>query len=375
MASLRAFVTTLESRGELERVSAQVDWRYEVWDRTRDAQSRRGGGPALLFTSVRDYPGHQILTNGLGRFERIALALGLDPRIRYGELLRTFRERARILIPPVHGAQRRADEIVLRGEDVDLEALPVPWLHRTDAGRYVGTWHINVSRDPQTGGPNVGVYRMQLLGKRRTTLSLSPRSHLRRHLGEAAARGTSLEMAVAIGVDETQVIAAASCPAFGVDEFALAGGLAGQPVRLARCVGIDLEVPADAEIVLEGHVDPARTAVDGPFFDYAGIANTNRLAFVFDVSAVRVRTPALFRASAIGYPGAEDHVLSTLLAGAGLLDFHGSGVRQAVQNSLLRRRWYRLFQLSGRISQRTHRSGKGTSSKSGGAASQDQAEV
>jgi 4-hydroxy-3-polyprenylbenzoate decarboxylase len=213
----------------------------------------------------------------------------------------------------------------------------------------LGTWHINVTNDSETQQRNVGVYRMQLLDAKRATVSTSPQSHLGMQVAKAEQSGTVLPMAVAIGVPETTVMAAAA--SFnGADEYALAGALQQEPLKLVKCSTVDLEVPACSEIVVEGFIQPGERAQDGPYLDYAGVPNTNSCAFVFEATALSYRDNPVFRGTSIGQPGAEDHQLFAALADVGLLDFHGRRIKQKVQNFLLRRRSFQTFQLVGRLS-------------------------
>jgi 4-hydroxy-3-polyprenylbenzoate decarboxylase len=226
--------------------------------------------------------------------------------------------------------------------------LPVPWWSRADGGRYIGTWHLNITNDPDTGKRNVGVYRMSIIDGNHTTISVSRNSHLQKHFSIAENRGEALPMSVAIGVSDPFVMAAASALPVGVDEFTVAGALMQEPVRLVEGLTIPVESPADAEIVLEGRIVPGARTPDGPFFDYCGIPTTNPRAFIFEVSAIRMRENPVFRGAAIGIPGAEDLMLYSLLANLELYNFHGSRVRHAVQGFLFRNGWHRLVQLSGR---------------------------
>jgi 4-hydroxy-3-polyprenylbenzoate decarboxylase len=215
------------------------------------------------------------------------------------------------------------------------------------------TWHLNISRDPETGTRNVGVYRMQIIAPNQTTVSVSPGSHLALQIRKAERKDEALPLAVAIGVDERLVISAASAPAYGIDEYALAGGLAGRPIELIRCATQPLEVPADSEIVIEGFIKPGIRVQDGPFLDYAGIPSTNHNGHLFEATALLFRSNFIFRGTAVGRPGAEDHQLYSVLSHLRLADFHGSRIRHSMQTFLLRRRAFKLFQMTGRIGQLT----------------------
>jgi UbiD family decarboxylase len=340
---LRGFIAALERRALLTRVSDRVAWRHQIGDIARTVRM------PVLFENIEDYPGRKLFTNGLVRPETLALALGIDGQTGMRGIARCVARRISQPLLPVIVDDAPVKENVVTGDDVDLRLLPIPWWSPNDGGRYLGTWHINVSRDPETGNRNAGVYRMMLLDRNTATLSVYKDSHLARHLKSAERLGRPLEMALAIGVDERLIIAAAASPPYGVDEYTLAGALAEAPLRVTPCAVVHEQVPADAEIVIEGLIEPGVTVSDGPFFDYTGVVNTNPQARLFRVKAVMYRSDYIFRGTAVGMPGAEDHILYTLLAHLGLSDFHGSRVKRRLQNALLKRGMYRLYQSVGKV--------------------------
>jgi 4-hydroxy-3-polyprenylbenzoate decarboxylase len=343
MTPLRNFIAALDERGKLKRIQEEVNCKYEI-----GALARKTRVP-LLFENIKDYPNRRLFTNGLVDYASISVALGIQKEdVRFDDLAKAISRGFRnpigpVLIDGLKTMENRTPRVI------DLAVLPVPWWSEIDAGRYIGTWHLNISRDQETGVRNIGVYRMQIVASNRTTVSVSPRSHLALQIAKAERKDEGLPMAVAIGVDERLVISAASAPAYGIDEYSLAGGLAGRPVELVRCATQPLEVPADSEIVIEGFIKPGVRIQDGPFLDYAGIASTNPYAHLFEVTGLLFRDDFIFRGTAVGCPGAEDHLLYSLLSHANLADFHGSRIRHFMQNFLLRRRAFNLFQLSGRI--------------------------
>lgn len=348
MQDLRTFISKLEEAKELLTIKEEVDWRFEIGDRVRKIQNSGHKGPALYFMRVKDYPAWRIFTNGLGSYSRIAIALGLGPTTPRRDIVRIFRERMIDPVAPVVNGGRPEKEDVLTGEEIDLGRVPIPWWSREDVGRYVGTWHINVTRDPVTRIRNVGIYRMQLLGRRTMTVSISPKSHLAIHLAKAERMGEPLEMAVAIGVGETLIMAASACALEGVDEYHLAGALNQKALVLTKGNLVDLEVPVSAEIIIEGRILPEKVK-DGPFLDYSGVPGSDPGARKFEVSCLRLREDPIFRGAAIGIAGGEDHLLFSLLSSADCLDFHGSWIRQRIQNQLLRKSRFRAFQITGSI--------------------------
>lgn len=349
---IRGFILRLEQKEEILRVYDEVDWKYDIGDWTRNIRSRKPCAPALLFEHIKGYSGYKVLTNVLGSVSRMNMALGLPEATPYRILVSEVRNRLQHPIQAIDANDEPGGDVILSGSDVDLETLPVPWWNREDVGRYIGTWHVNVTKDPYTSVRNVGVYRMQLIDRNRTYVSVSPNSHIARQLSMAEKEGKPLEMAVAIGVDEFLVMAGATAVSYGVDEYSIAGGLAQAPVVLRKCRDVDLEVPADTEIVLEGTILPGLRGREGPFLDYAGVPKANPSAPVFEVSHLRYRKNPIFRGALVGDPGAEDHLLYALIASVGYLDFHGSKARQIIQNLFLRFGYFRIFQQLGVLGQK-----------------------
>jgi 4-hydroxy-3-polyprenylbenzoate decarboxylase len=338
---LRAFIQKLEDAGRLLRVKETVDSKLGIgrWSRSRHKP--------LLFEKIMGYGGQEIFTNGLADPTCIRLALGFDALTPWKELIEDTRKR---LEETVHPRMVRTGPLldnVIPASVIDLLQFPVPQWSDFDTGRYLGTWHLNISKDPDTGQRTAGVYRMQLLGAKRATISAAKASDLARHVEHAEARGIELPVAVAIGAPEAMVIAAsAACPA-EMDEFDLAGALQAKPVELLRCGG--LEVPANAEIVIEGFIHPGVRVEDGPYLDYSGRSNTNPKAFLFEATRLMHRSHPIFRGCASGKAGAEDHQMFSFLAQLGLLDFHGSKMNQRFQNLFWRRRAFRTAQWIGRM--------------------------
>lgn len=341
---LRAFIDLLSQREGLKCISRPIDWKFELGEITRNHRQ------PLLFENIRDYPGQRVFTNGLSNFSSIALALGLQPEMGRKRVIEEVRRRIETSLKPVLVASAPVMENVIKGPGINLFDFPVPQWSRHDVGRYIGTWHANVTRDPETGNRNVGVYRMQLLGPNQATVSTTPRSHLGRHFAKAERMGQPLEMAVVIGAPEPVVMAAGSGYPAGSDEYDLAGSLCGSAVPLVRCKTVDLEVPAESEIVIEGTIRPGARVHDGPYFDYAGAPTENPDAYLFDVKCVMFRNHPIFRGAAVGHPAAEDQQLFALLAEFGLFDFHNSRPRHQIESRLIRGRLFRAFQLIGRIS-------------------------
>jgi phenyl-phosphate phosphatase/carboxylase subunit alpha len=342
--NFRTFIDLLSEEGLLQRVSRLVDWKCELGDLTRRSQH------PLLFENIKDYPGMQVFSNGLCNLPSLALALGFHPGGDWKGVLVQARQRVGIPMKPVLVESGPVLENVVEASNIDLFKLPVPQWSSCDAGRYIGTWHANVTCDPETGARNLGVYRMQVLSSNQTTVSTSSNSHLGRQFAKAEKQGRALEMAVVIGASEPVVMAAAAAYPFGSDEYELAGALGGESIRLIRCQTIDAEVPADSEIVIEGFIKPGVRVQDGPYFDYAGKPTTNPRAFVFEATRLIHRNNPILRGAAVGHHAAEDQQLFSLLSDLDLFDFHNSRPRHHIESRLIRHRLFRAFQLAGRIS-------------------------
>ncbi|KMQ52618.1 3-polyprenyl-4-hydroxybenzoate decarboxylase [Chitinispirillum alkaliphilum] len=340
---LRTYISELVKLDWLTVVERRVNWKFEI------GEIARGSFHPLLFTNIKDYPGQSVFTGGLGRDELVSLSMGVNTGAKSAEIAKVIRQRTAQPLEPVVVKESLVLKNVQRKNSIDINRFAVPWWSNIDGGRFIGTWHLNITKNIQTGKRNVGVYRMQVMDKRRATVSVSPRSHLAHHMALAEKESKPLEMAVAIGVDELAVMAAGGAFDSGVDEYCMAGALMQRPLELINCLSVDLEVPASSEIILEGVLLPHVRISDGPYLDYAGVPSSNPQAFLFEITSVMYRDDPIFRGTSVGMPGGEDHHMLSLLAKAGLVDFHGSRIRHVIQNVLLKNRMYKAFQMSGRI--------------------------
>lgn len=324
--NLRAYLEALEGRGELRRVKVPVSSELEITE-IADRMVKQGG-PALLFERVvgKDFP---VAIGLFGTRERTAFALGvedLDELARKVETLLELRPGKGGLsalmgllpkLPLLRGffprRVRRApvQEVVLEGEAVDLSRLPVLKCWPQDAGPFL-TLPLVITKDPETGELNLGMYRMQVLDSRSTAMHWQLHKVGRRHLEKARKLGKRLEVAVALGGDPVLTYAATAPlpPLPGVSEFHLAGFLRGAPIELVRGVTVDLPVPAEAEFVLEGYIDPEEPlVVEGPFGDHTGFYTPPDLYPRFHVTALTHRRGAIYPATIVGVPPMEDAYL------------------------------------------------------------------
>ena len=313
---LRAWIALLERDGELKRIAAEVDPHFEITE--INDRTVKSGGPALLFENVKGSE-HPLLINQFGTERRMCLAFDADSLdqvgARLGEVLEMQPPQG--LVEKVKGLAKlksiadsmpksvrsgRAQEIVLTGDDVDLGRLPIQTCWPEDAGPFI-TLPAVITHDPRDGTRNLGMYRMQVLGPRETAMHWQ--IHKDGRMDYLAADGR-LEVAVALGLDPITAYTASAPLPKHVDELMLAGFLKGDPVELVRCKTIDLEVPADAEIVLEGYVERGDLAPEGPFGDHTGYYTGVEPFPVFHVTAMTMRSDAIYPSIVVGKPPQED---------------------------------------------------------------------
>ena len=320
---LRAFVTALEREGELVRVSREVDPYLElaeIADRTMKA-----GGPALLFENVKG-SAFPLLINAYGSRKRMSRALGVADLEEHaktiGELVHTrapksARELADMAgkLPQLASAVPRkvtsgaCQEIVRTGDDVDLLELPVMTCWPEDGGPFFTLPNV-ITRDPDTGARNIGMYRMQRIDRNTTAMHWQIHKTGARHFRRAKELGKRLEVAVAFGGDPALTYAATAPLPDGIDEWMFAGFLRGKPVEYVKCKTVDLEVPADADFVLEGYVDPSEPLfAEGPFGDHTGYYTPVDAFPRFHVTAITRRRDCVYPATLVGPPPMEDEWL------------------------------------------------------------------
>lgn len=267
---LRAFMAELEQEGKLHRVTAEVDWNVEIGAITREL-FRRKKGPATLFENVKDSK-IPLLTGTMFGADKYAMMIDVEPREPQA-IIRRLVDGIGETIAPVMVESGPCQENVLLGDDIDLGIFPAPQWHPKDGGRFIGTLGCVVTRDPETGIRNVGIYRGQNLA--RNKLGINCEQHGGVHMRKNRDRGMPTEFASCIGVPPSVMLGAIAKVPFGMDEYDVAGGLAGESIPLVKCKTVDLEVPADAEIVIEGYIpaDSSEWEMEGPFGEFHGHFN------------------------------------------------------------------------------------------------------
>lgn len=283
---LRGFIEQLERRGQLQRVKALVDPDLEIAEISN--RMLQQGGPGLLFENVKGSP-YPVAINLMGTLERICWAMTMEQPQELEDLGKKLGmlqqpkppkkisqavEFGKLLFDVLRAKPGRdffpaCQQVVVPESDLDLTQIPMIRPYGGDAGKII-TLGLVITKDCETGTPNVGVYRLQLQSPTTMTVHwLSVRGGAR-HLRKAAERGRKLEIAIALGVDPLIIMAAATPIPVELSEWLFAGLYGGSGVRLAKCKTVDLEVPADSEFVMEGTITPGEVLPDGPFGDHMG---------------------------------------------------------------------------------------------------------
>lgn len=316
---LRDYISALEKAGELVRVRARVSAELEITEITDRTVKR--GGPALLFENVEGSR-LPVLINHYGSMRRMALALGVgsldELAAEVESLIKTeapggFLEKL-IVLPkllklssafPKTVKSAPCQEVVKQGAEANLDFLPVLKCWPEDGGRFI-TLPMVFTKDPDSGKRNAGMYRVHVYDSRTTGMHWHVHKVGARHYAGYEKQGRRMEVAVALGGDPAITYAATAPLPEDFDEMIFAGFLRRAPVEMVRCRSIDMEVPADAEIVLEGYVDPGERRVEGPFGDHTGYYSPAEEYPVFHLTCVTHRKDPIYPATIVGRPPMED---------------------------------------------------------------------
>ncbi len=328
---LREFIQLLEERGQLKRIQHPVDCNLEITeicDRTLRAK-----GPALLFENVI---GHEtpLLGNLFGTPERVALGMGqenIDSLRDVGELLAFLKEpeppkslrdawskmpifKRVLAMSPKQISKPPCQQVVISGDDVDLNKIPIQTCWPGDAGPLV-TWPLVVTKGPNKERQNLGIYRMQLIGKNKLIMRwLSHRGGaLDFQEWQAAHPGENFPVSVALGADPATILGAVTPVPDTLSEYAFAGLLRNNKTEVGKSLTNDLQVPAHAEFVLEGHIAPGEMANEGPFGDHTGYYNEVDSFPVFTVEKITHRKNPIYHSTYTGRPPDEPAILGVAL--------------------------------------------------------------
>ncbi|NTV93991.1 MAG: 4-hydroxy-3-polyprenylbenzoate decarboxylase [Thiobacillus sp.] len=328
---LRDFIGQLEARGELKRISVEVDPHLEmteIGDRVL-----RAGGPALLFEKPK---GHAmpVLTNLFGTVKRVALGMGEEDPARLREIgqllaylkepeppkgLRDAWEKWPVLKQVLNMAPKEVrspacQEVVWEGRDVDLARLPIQTCWPGDVAPLI-TWGLVITKGPRKARQNLGIYRQQVIGPNKVIMRWLA------HRGGAldfrdfqqSNPGQPFPLCVAIGADPATILGAVTPVPDSLSEYQFAGLLRGAKTEVAKAIGNDLNVPASAEIVLEGVIHPGETALEGPYGDHTGYYNEQETFPVFTVERITMRRDPIYHSTYTGKPPDEPAILGEAL--------------------------------------------------------------
>lgn len=328
---LRDFIAQLEARGALKRIAVEVDPRLEMTEIAD--RVLRAGGPALLFEKPKGYS-IPVLANLFGTVERVALGMGEEDPARLREVgkllaylkepeppkgLRDAWEKWPVLKQVLNMAPKEVrnapcQDIVWEGTDVDLARLPIQHCWPGDVAPLV-TWGLTITRGPHKKRQNLGIYRQQIVSRNKLIMrwlahrggALDFREHTLAHPGEP------FPVAVALGADPATLLGAVTPVPDTLSEYQFAGLLRGAKTEVTQCLGNTLQVPASAEIVLEGVIHPGETALEGPYGDHTGYYNEQETFPVFTVERITMRRDPLYHSTYTGKPPDEPAILGVAL--------------------------------------------------------------
>ncbi|MCK9362715.1 MAG: menaquinone biosynthesis decarboxylase [Syntrophales bacterium] len=324
--NLGEFIARLEKEGELFRIRDTVSPLLEITEITDRMSKSAGGGKALFFEKVAG-SAFPVVTNAFGSYRRIALAFESTPQELAARLAGIIKQAPpksmlakigmipkalswakfiprtkKLKVPP-------CQEVVLTGDEIDLTKLPILQCWPKDGGRFI-TLPVVFTKGLGDGRRNVGMYRMQMYDGKTTGMHWHIHKDGSHQFLEYQKAGRRMEVAVAVGTDPAVTYAATAPLPRGVDEMMLAGFIRRSPVVLVKGVTVDIDVPAEAEFILEGYVDPAETRLEGPFGDHTGYYSAADLYPVFHLTAITHRKNPVYSATVVGRPPMEDCYLA-----------------------------------------------------------------
>jgi 2,5-furandicarboxylate decarboxylase 1 len=299
--SIRGHIANLEQQGELTRFTAEIDP-----DTTMSAVSWKSfaeHGQSCLFTALTGHPDWRAVSQIVASRKKWAVALGVAEH----EVVPALAERIAQPVPTVDVDRAAAPckDVVMIGDAVDLTRIPAMWTSARDPGRYIASG-MCIIKDPDTGVRNVSFHRAQVLGPNQTAFLICPRQ-AHRIFQMYGARGRPMEVAMVVGAHPLIAFAGAFVAPYGVDEMTIAGGLLGDAIRMVKCETVDLEVPADAEMILEGEIIPGEMTEEGPFGEVTGTYAQEGSTPLFRVKAVTHRREPIFYAMQCGLPPSDAH--------------------------------------------------------------------
>ena len=274
VTTVHDWIELLKSEGEYREVHAKVDWDCEIGTIARYCMSAKNG-VALLFDNIKDHAStwcKKLFTNSVSSYGRFALAFGLPKAMGHKDLVLAMRQVYRKSLPPKEVSKAPLKQNILKGDDIDINEVPVPKWHLWDGGRFINTFSPVITRDPDSGQYNMGIYRGMVADKDHISCLLAPSQGWGDHYTKLKERQEPMKAACVYGCNPLLTILAGS--AFGrlVSEYDVYGGIVGEPLELIQCETSDLLVPASAEMVVEGTMSWERKdyMMEGPFAEHCG---------------------------------------------------------------------------------------------------------
>lgn len=316
---LRGYIEALERYGELVKIEKEVDWDLEASAIIRLACQL--DDKATLMEKIRDYAGQRYAGGLFTSYRRAAIAIGLNPDASRREIQAIYRERLDHPIKPIIVEEAPCQENIITEEDVNLFDLAAPYVHDGDGGRYLTTWAFVSTRAYQTDWLNWGMYRQMIHNETTMGGLCMPSQDIGvQYYGGWEPAGVPMPFATVIGGEILTTAVGAVPYGVGVSEVDYAGGLLLEPVELVRCVTNDILVPANAEIIIEGYINPKERCYEGPFGEFTGYRTSPRMPRIsYHVTAITFRDNPIIPIANMGVPTDECDILGNTLWRGSLL--------------------------------------------------------
>jgi phenylphosphate carboxylase beta subunit len=311
---LRSYIAALDAHGQLHRIETEVDWKFELCHVSKVNEEQKG--PALLYENVKGYD-IPVFTSAFTTSQRLAIALEQDPSLSMSQLSKKWMQlTTKQMVKPTFVDKPPVLENIIEGDAVDIEKFPSPWFYPDDGGRFFVTSGFLVTKDPDNGWTNLGTYRAQVLGKNLLGSQIIKGKHGDMHMKKYQERGELMPAAYVVGCDPVLFLAASTLVSAQVDEYDVAGSLRGRPVPVFKSDLTGLTLPANAEIIAEGFIDPNELMDEGPFGEYTGYYSGNKGKDypkpVLRIKRILHRNKPVMWATTVGKPINDIHMIQSL---------------------------------------------------------------
>ena len=311
---LQSYISALEEAGELHRGTAEVDSEFELCHISKVNEEAKG--PALYYENVKDHS-IPVFTSAFTTPKRLAIALEQDQELSMSQLSKKWMElTTQDLVKPKFVDNPAVMDTVWEGDDVDMTKIPSPWFYPEDGGRFFVTAGFLVTQDPETGWTNLGTYRSQVLGKDILGSQIIKGKHGDFHMKQYAERGELMPAAAVVGTDPVLFLAGSTLVSSQTDEYDIGGALRQRPIEVFKSDLTGLTLPANAEIIAEGYIDPNELMEEGPFGEYTGYYSGNKGKDypkpVLRIKRILMRKKPVMWATTVGKPINDIHMIQSL---------------------------------------------------------------